>query len=606
MLEEILPAKPFGSENTDFIRILGSQTDGNLVSRGGGGEFFQIPNLKLSELGLLRDFSLELFNDTLDFSRIKDKLYRGVLNQFVHILLQEIQTYDKGETEKLLVLNLLVPNIYTQARVSKILTSLHEDFREILADGKYGFAGVEIQTISESDASFLGLLSDSGIDILKARNINEGDNFLIIDAGKGTTDLSVITAGQNNHFSSIYRDGFAGAGNAITYSFLDTLTAIVAGQDNTKTREEIIRKIIEMDPSSQIPFLRAMENLKKNFATGNASNKMVTLEEIKKIKNENNELYNNPSLDPELLLEIIENQILKNGQTIGDYFGLIEQCISAIIDKVITAIENSGISNFKQIILTGRAFRFSPLREKLREKLDTHFNGKMNFLYQGEKLKTCCLYGPLNFKGGTNRNADIVGTPLIFDRPDTVQKTIRKLFGKSSEKKVVYSGNENSIEEDSFFLNGFQLDLDKQSVIISGKEFNVDSEFRKEGKVNLYFIGNDFLIRTAGKGTRLKPFVQGMETNASDPLAWKSLFPNVNPAHSLVSPIPDFYKYREKTAQWKPMQLKVEKEPIKEVSKSEFENEKEPAKSLFDLDDFLKESLSEKKKTENDTMWDDI
>ena len=77
----------------------------------------------------------------------------------------------------------------------------------IAADTLY----IEYETISESDAAFMGYQQTHA----DAVNLSNGEIALVIDCGKGTTDISMLLADDNENYSSFFRTGFAGAGNVL-------------------------------------------------------------------------------------------------------------------------------------------------------------------------------------------------------------------------------------------------------------------------------------------------------------------------------------------------------------------------------------------------------
>ena len=58
-------------------------------------------------------------------------------------------------------------------------------------------------------------------------NISNGEMALVIDCGKGTTDISMLLADDNENYSSFFRTGFAGAGNVLLYGFAEDFLTLV-------------------------------------------------------------------------------------------------------------------------------------------------------------------------------------------------------------------------------------------------------------------------------------------------------------------------------------------------------------------------------------------
>src|SRR6185436_6130846 len=82
---------------------------------------------------------------------------------------------------------------------------------------------IEYETISESDAAFMGYQQTHAADV----QITNGEMALVIDCGKGTTDISILLADDNENYSSFFRTGFAGAGNVLSYGFAEDLLTLL-------------------------------------------------------------------------------------------------------------------------------------------------------------------------------------------------------------------------------------------------------------------------------------------------------------------------------------------------------------------------------------------
>src|SRR5258705_7083833 len=118
-----------------------------------------------------------------------------------------------------IIVTLLVPNIYTQHDVFELLNELRQQTGNLLSS--LGIADdvlcIEYETISESDAAFMGYQQTHADEV----NLSNGQIALVIDCGKGTTDISMVLADDNENYSSFFRTGFAGAGNVLLYGFTE-------------------------------------------------------------------------------------------------------------------------------------------------------------------------------------------------------------------------------------------------------------------------------------------------------------------------------------------------------------------------------------------------
>ena len=118
-----------------------------------------------------------------------------------------------------IIVTLLVPNIYTQHDVFEMLNELRNHTAKLLSSLHIKLINlyIEYETISESDAAFMGYQQTQ---FIRCR-LSNGEMALVIDCGKGTTDISMVLADDNENYSSFFRTGFAGAGNVLSYGFAE-------------------------------------------------------------------------------------------------------------------------------------------------------------------------------------------------------------------------------------------------------------------------------------------------------------------------------------------------------------------------------------------------
>ncbi|MEI9946048.1 MAG: hypothetical protein WDN26_17730 [Chitinophagaceae bacterium] len=99
-----------------------------------------------------------------------------------------------------IVVTLLVPNIYTQHDVFEMLNELRVHTNDLL--GSLNITDeklyIEYETISESDAAFMGYQQTHSSNV----KLSNGEVALVIDCGKGTTDISMVLADDNENYSS--------------------------------------------------------------------------------------------------------------------------------------------------------------------------------------------------------------------------------------------------------------------------------------------------------------------------------------------------------------------------------------------------------------------
>lgn len=182
---------------------------------------------------------------------------------------------------------LLVPNIYSQQNIDKLLYNLNNMMNKNQAPNAIRY---DFRVISESDSAFVGikhvLTADGRNTILRemianVSNPRQKDVFLIIDAGKGTTDYSIVrfdsqaTNNTNNDMVSLKRGGIVGAGGAIDYVFARVFArqvfhhAAELGATITVNEPTFIHRFMKMiesvPPVRQNSMMLIVETLKKEY-----------------------------------------------------------------------------------------------------------------------------------------------------------------------------------------------------------------------------------------------------------------------------------------------------------------------------------------------------
>lgn len=537
--------KPFEDGENTLVKTL------SIMNQTDKGHFL-LANLKLAEIGDINHFRVKLNKGSVEFNRqLKDEVFRSIINQFLHILLRDIrdhenifsaQTIDPTKGNKKLRITLLVPNIYSQTQVYNLVSTFQEDANELLQryNEEYSVNAIEIQAMSESDASFLGLFRNKE----RLKEIKPNSNYLIIDAGKGTTDMSIVLAGGTKYgeaqprFASVYRDGFAGAGNALTYAFIETIAALVIGSKKEQI-QQFIREIfffdktkkLATDPQDRLHFIDLVERLKRRYEqAAYAAMSLADLYQVHAPKRPTDRLLNNPEISLRMLNTLLEAHFDVPGKTIGDYFGIIDQTVNQVVNQIIKIIHSSKETNFESVLLTGRGFLFKPFERRLTARLKTELlgdEGENKVIFYGSTSKTACLYGPYNAREGVHRSANLVGLPILemgvveSGLSTWAARLLKKPFGNFFGNSM--SQRAEDILTDDFYLQGLYAD----TPLIKGTRLlnNLSSD---DGEYNIFFTGKEFIVRTKNDASELSLINKFREVPDTDELLWKSLFPNVN------------------------------------------------------------------------------
>ena len=124
---------------------------------------------------------------------------------------------------------------------------------------------IEYETISESDAAFMGYQQTQS-----EIRLNNGEIALVIDCGKGTTDISMVLADDNENYCSFFRTGFAGAGNVLSYGFAEDFLTLalraIPGHNEFSVKDFIQKNILGQNLTVDVlNFLQLIEMQKKKY-----------------------------------------------------------------------------------------------------------------------------------------------------------------------------------------------------------------------------------------------------------------------------------------------------------------------------------------------------
>ena len=469
--------------------------------------------------------------------------YRMVINNFLRTAIAAILEREGNLPNHVgLLINLLVPNVMNIGNVNKLIDQILSGFC-YLQDEKpelYGKFHLEIIPISESDASFAGYFeANKGLPF-----IQPDKNYLIIDGGKGTMDFSIIKIKDRNKYESLYRNGFIGSGNAITYAIFDHLCAIIKGSPKNDVRKELMQDILfnsENDQVGKKKLLEVLEKIKKAYEN-------TSSQEIEKNCDKLNDLFRGQYLK-ELtaggLAAKLEEEELTG--SFGDKYGIIHATCYNICSSLSYNLMRNNISTpelnkiqptgadifFDEVILAGRTFMFKMLKEELKRVLKEEWHFTKEIKYDPQEAKEACLNGALawNF---VNCNSGLSGRPCkasVFgpnERP-TRQNTspFELLFAKGNEESSLRHQTLSDFKiNEEFLMKGYNLALgEKEQLKMNGFDLidqNADDESRE---YNFYytekgiFLRNDNTVICPVLNNRLK------ETNVAEKLLFASRFP---------------------------------------------------------------------------------
>ena len=397
-----------------------------------------------------------------------EKLLRTILNQLLFAISEKSLAH-KIE-KRYICLTLLMPNVYLQHKVYTLIKNLYEDFYEIAKQKKYEcFKGIEIKMISESDASFLGALNNAEWKVQ-----NKAGHFLIIDAGKGTTDFSILKQSQESHinFDSIYRTGIPASGHVLTYAFFEVLADLLKDKRNINLKDIVLKSD---DRPAVLEFMEHLEKLKINY------NPNKTEEQVDQIELRNDDIASiNNYLDNHFAENPIPGTKKKVNKKIDDLFA-----------KINDEIDEAGITEFEQVIFTGRGFMFAPFRKKVIEELNRRYTIKNEIIFKDSDLaKTICIYGAFKNNININLNSELIGIPKFKFYPP--KKADNK---KESTFLTNLFQPEKDIIDDTFFINGIKSTDTRRSYDIRIGGRDISGRLEQKGDKYLFFTGDGFIVQ---------------------------------------------------------------------------------------------------------------
>lgn len=516
---------PMAAGNNSFLQMLTARDATHINT----DDMVMYPNSKLLELA---PESLNLSSDNINFTedtnsdirggvpslanaKMRDNITRLILSNFLIATIHNIVAVPNKNYYLRLVV--LVPNVYFQRKVASIIEGLYSDFDIIKKNRRYAhFKGIEVQVISESDASFLGITRSTWAERLSKK---EKKYFLIIDAGKGTTDFSVIRQNADSTFNSIYRYGIPASGHAVTHSFYEALYAFFRKhnldidyllEDKDATRSDLLR-FLEMLEYFKINY----NNLKKNGAIRDPESKDVqslsALNDYLRLELIGKDNSGKQKHDPYQIPDIDKFIDAKNPESnIAQITALLKESLNNLIS--LTHIQ------FEQVVFTGRGFLFEPFRNSIKEMIrrngwlaNPDMKDAMIDDIKGDEAKTVSVNGAFSTseKAKIDSNSGLIGSPY-FDYPSNF---FRRIFTSKMSHHVSLS--------DDFLYYGQTITADKVVVNISGRTYN---NFPHDEK-RIYFVGNGFLCQTENDSSMIIEETRAILSDLITKLVVKSLFP---------------------------------------------------------------------------------
>ncbi len=474
---------PFNFTNNledDEIRLFISRQEVAATAISFRDDYEIIPNLKL---GIEKSLQLFVGNHTEDYSirSHKKELISAVLLRLLRLMISTKPSFQQGG----IIVTLMVPNIYTQHDVFELLNELRSQTHNLLCS--LGIDGdalyIEYETISESDAAFMGYQQTHADKI----NLSNGQIALVIDCGKGTTDISMLLADDNENYSSFFRTGFAGAGNVLLYGFTeDFLTLVlkaIPGSNDIPVRDFINSHILNQNLTADVlNFIQLMEMQKKKFKNLQAVG-ITEFAQLAENSLSTERTIGNLYKDPSTILQYAE-AILKDRNIRWDdeVTAIISKATDCIVHCIISSIRDVATKDIKKriktVMLSGRAFYFEELKLKLEKELKILLGTgiKVNMVPPGRVLnnKNVALYGAFS---GAYKITDFTGIPI--------------------DKKEGLSKNNDVLNNNMYLYRGIKIepgnDILYNAAVV--RRNNQELKAFKNKTVDIYFTRDNIYLR---------------------------------------------------------------------------------------------------------------
>lgn len=494
--------------------------------------YMKLPNVKISKFSAI-PLNRLYFNGVLhQISGFKDDYYyRSAINIFVHTILDYLQRV--AEVPKCYIsLTVLMPNVYSQSQVSLNLRYMSEDIESML-ESKYGtIAGYEIQSISESDASFLGIMNTE-------RAERKDGLYLIMDAGKGTLDSSVVRVDNQGKmlYSGLFRFGSVGAGAALSYAvlvcladaFLRAALNEYGNGDENLLREFIWKVILNENNGPDLADLTDLLKIVDEYKSLIGSTRL----------NEGVTLVARPdsmdNLNMRDFINWINSAIEQN--SLVDLTRLDVQIDEIVEDAMKRLDELPNYANgINYVIFSGRGFLLKRFKERMYGRLQEKFKSIQELPCPGD-MKNQCLK-VVNSVRANHYDGRLVGKPYVQtsvrvsqNEHSVVLKRLSSIFGVVTRAIVEQTKDEFSIlnpDGSNPLVYGFKDRLKGlgDTIRVGNYNYDVNNDIFRPGPVDLVFDGCDIWLRQRGQIGRLDTGQIGCVAN---PMAFASLFPDVRP-----------------------------------------------------------------------------
>ena len=559
-LAAVSDIKEWPDYNGDVLKFLVSkETEVSDLSN-----YLQLPNSKLVPFRIA-DFAktnIKVAGNNLPLWSIgRHRVERVLLNNIVYQVLATIEhsAVTNDIKKAYVVLNVLMPNVYPIHVIANKLNELAKNIEELVHQESFSHVeAVELRSVSESDASLLGYINS----ITNAdRSISQG-NYLIVDAGKGTLDFSMMHVNLDGGYVNKSRAGIVGAGNAVTYGVIvglvhDYLGEMLAGflDEKADIRHKIMQEYIfgvvlkqgGQDVAAMGAFSAAVEQYKRFY------NSLYGKQLFRKLEESEASLrMEELALTP--LVQWIKKQtddkkpLSKEGSDFvsSEIERIVDEAVGKMSDVLSCNNVNDDDNVVNTIVFTGRGCLMQELREMMLDRLrrEKIIDEDCEVIVpKQEGMKEGCLN--INQVLITNQYDEspsrqtcgvinpILGTPS--KKKSQHKKKVEEekqpdwgyddfIGGGGGVRRAGGASYVGQIEKDGIRISGISA---TSRVSIGGWQYNIDKRFKNK-ECTIFFDGSCYWITAPEVEEQPLDAAVIATANYTPQLTFESLFPNVN------------------------------------------------------------------------------
>jgi hypothetical protein len=483
-----------------------------------------LPNLKLfKQIEMFESIKAKFIHLNTEYGSLYHCIVANMIGFGIIDLFQHYNTHKRAidginntiKIPKGLIIRVLVPNMYSSSEIAELTNAVQKHLfgirtriQEIYTNHDSNnlphtlivekisnfLEAIELNVLSEGDA--VAVFYNKNYNEIHLDKFNTAEKFVVVDCGKGTTDISVLKK-DNGVLDTHFRGGFAGAGNALSRAIFDDFLA--AEGNNTDSNVNLfvdgLKDLNKATTGTKMRVGEIIDNVKKEFY-----NSLLKPNQIENILTQAS-IGSSPTFDT-ILDKLYHDPTLKNIEV--KMTRNSDKALDAILTEIIHLLKIAGLKKSEEnktlIILSGRIFKSTTISKKFIEVISKEFgmdgncgesegltNNNLNFALKVEELKSSSVNGGIEEATALNLNSDIIGIPMTY-------KKTKWLLSNTNKFKI------NSLNISLHDIKYYTLNLIKSNELRGNSSlflnrFKLTNAYSLETKnlVGLYYIGNGYV-----------------------------------------------------------------------------------------------------------------